>query len=69
MCYNIKSFYFSAYFGYNMLSERVVQTQKSLLGCTLRYLKYICSLTLICVIQSFSNIFFLLVVQLTILKL
>jgi len=35
-----------------------VQTQKNLLGCILRYLKYICSLILMCVIDSFNNLYF-----------
>jgi len=32
--------------------------QKNSLKCTLRYLKYICSLTLMCLIHSFNKIYF-----------
>ena len=35
-----------------------MRTQKDPLWCTLRYLKYICSLTLMCLIHSFNNIYF-----------
>jgi len=35
-----------------------VQTHKDSLGCTLRYLKYICSLNLMCLIHSFNTFIF-----------
>jgi len=35
---------------------REVQMQKDSLGCTLRYLKYICSLTLMCLIHLITFI-------------
>ena len=53
MSSSMKSYYFSAYSGYNMLCGR-----RSSLGCTLRYLKYICSLNLMCFTHSFNTFIF-----------
>jgi len=55
---NMKFSYFSAYSGYNMLSGRGSASTQNLLGCTLRYLKYICSLNLMCLIHSFITFIF-----------
>jgi len=58
MCFNMKSYYFSIYSGYNMLSGRGTANAKNSFECSLRYLKYICSVTLTCLIYSFNNIYF-----------
>ena len=58
MYFNMKSYYFSAYSGYNIFVGGELQTHKNSLGCTLRYLKYICSLNLMCFTHSFNTFIF-----------
>jgi len=55
---NMKSYYFSAYNGYKCWVGGEVQTHKDSLGCTLRYLKYICSQNLMCLTHSFNTFIF-----------